>query len=100
MTSIRCPVCSEIIAGEGTGVDHALRDHLADGHNMADLCMSPEKLYRDPPAPREGYEGVLCPICADYIVAPEGGFLSEGLRAHFGRVHGIRPASLLERLRR
>lgn len=100
MTTIRCPVCSGRVAGEGTELTHALRDHLADDHRMADLCMSPENLYSDPPRPREGYIGVLCPICAAFIMAPDGEVLTEGVRAHFGNVHGIRPDSLLARLRR
>ncbi|WP_049796244.1 hypothetical protein [Methanomassiliicoccus luminyensis] len=100
MTALRCPMCPEVLEGEGVALTHSLRDHLSDVHGMADLCMDPERLRSSPPAVLEGYVGVTCPVCAASIAAADDRLLSEGLRAHFGNVHGIRSSSLLERLRR
>lgn len=115
MTTIRCPVCSEFLDGDGESeLTRALLEHMTNVHDMQESALTGTEGREHRPELWEGMkrgtvpydrepgedieESVLCPYCVSRIYGHDGEDLSINLRAHLKEAHDIWPPSAVREL--
>lgn len=115
MTTIRCPICSNFLDGDGESeLTRALLEHMIDVHDLQGSPLSGTEGREHRPELWEGMkrgtvptdrepgedleESLLCPYCGAPIYGHDGELLTTALRAHLKEVHEIWPPSVVREL--
>ncbi len=115
MTTMRCPICSEFLQGDGEAeMTSALREHMITVHELQETPLTGNEGREHRPDQWEGMkqgtvpverepgedveETILCPYCAARVYGHDGDDLSNHLRVHLEEVHDVWPSALARRI--